>query len=85
VCRFSAATRQPWIDHSSKQIDMIAKFGFRALLWRRHAASDLLHSAGITDDANIFVAIDGKEQITELVKYVSHPSTRARHCARGGS
>jgi CPA2 family monovalent cation:H+ antiporter-2 len=69
------------IDYSSKQIDMIAKFGFRAY-YGDATRPDLLHSAGI-DEAKIFVvAIDGKEQITELVKYVLHTHPHVHVIAR---
>jgi CPA2 family monovalent cation:H+ antiporter-2 len=69
------------IDYSSKQIDMIAKFGFRAY-YGDATRPDLLHSAGI-DEAKIFVvAIDGKDQITELVKYVRHTHPHVHIIAR---
>ncbi|MFT5743943.1 MAG: CPA2 family monovalent cation:H+ antiporter-2 [Paracoccaceae bacterium] len=69
------------IDYSSKQIDMIAKFGFRAY-YGDATRPDLLHSAGI-DAAKIFVvAIDGKEQITELVQYVHHTHPHVHIIAR---
>ena len=69
------------IDYSSKQIDMVAKFGMRAY-YGDATRPDLLHSAGI-DEAKIFVvAIDGKEQITELVKYVHHTYPHVHIIAR---
>lgn len=56
------------IDFSSKQLDMLKKFGIRAYFGDA-TRSDLLHSAGLAEAKLFVVAIDGKEQITELVKY----------------
>lgn len=59
------------IDFSSKQLEMLKKFGVHAY-YGDATRPDLLHAAGI-DEAKLFViAIDGKEQITELAKYVHH-------------
>ena len=59
------------IDFSSKQLDFLRKFGIRAYFGDA-TRPDLLHSAGL-DEAKLFViAIDGKEQITELAKYIVH-------------
>ncbi len=63
------------IDFSSKQLELLRKFGISAYFGDA-TRPDLLHSAGI-DEAKLFViAIDGKTQITELVKYVrqNHPN-----------
>ena len=59
------------IDFSSKQLDMLKAFGFRAY-YGDATRPDLLHSAGIEDAKLLVIAIDGKEQITELAKYVHH-------------
>ncbi|MEM9582690.1 MAG: cation:proton antiporter [Pseudomonadota bacterium] len=56
------------IDYSSKQLDMLAKFGVKAY-YGDATRSDLLHSAGIAEAKLLVVAIDNKEQITHLVKY----------------
>ncbi len=56
------------IDYSSKQLEMLAKFGFKAY-YGDATRPDLLHSAGIADAKLLVVAIDGKEQITQMVKY----------------
>ena len=53
---------------------MLSRFGIRAY-YGDATRPDLLHAAGI-DEAKLFVvAIDNREQITELVKYVhqTHP------------
>jgi len=63
------------IDYSSKQIDFLAQFGFKAF-YGDATRPDLLHSAGI-DEAKVFiVAIDQKDQATALVHYVTqnHPN-----------
>ncbi len=59
------------IDFSSRQLDIIAKFGLRAYFGDA-TRPDLLHSAGIAEAKLFIIAIDGKEQITELVKYTVH-------------
>ena len=59
------------IDFSSKQLDLISKFGLRAYFGDA-TRTDILHSAGIEEAKVLVVAIDGKDQITELVKYALH-------------
>lgn len=59
------------IDFSSRQLDMLSKFGFRAY-YGDATRPDLLHSAGLAEAKLFVVAIDNKEQITELVRYVKH-------------
>lgn len=57
------------IDFSAKQLEMLSRFGIKAY-YGDATRPDLLHSAGI-DEAKLFViAIDEKEQITELAKHV---------------
>ncbi|MEM7291432.1 MAG: NAD-binding protein, partial [Pseudomonadota bacterium] len=58
------------IDFSSKQLDMLKKFGIRAYFGDA-TRPDLLHSAGLAEAKLFVIAIDGKEQITELVKYTT--------------
>lgn len=59
------------IDFSSAQLEMLKKFGYHAY-YGDATRPDLLHAAGIADAKLLVVAIDGKEQITDLVKYVGH-------------
>lgn len=59
------------IDFSSAQLEMLKKFGYYAY-YGDATRPDLLHAAGIADAKLLVVAIDGKEQITDLVKYVGH-------------
>lgn len=58
------------IDFSSKQLDMLQTFGIRSYFGDA-TRPDLLHAAGIGQARLLIIAIDGKEQITELVKYVT--------------
>ena len=57
------------IDYSSRQLDIIRKFGFHAYFGDA-TRPDLLHSAGIRDAKILVVAIDDKHQTTELVRHV---------------
>jgi len=57
------------IDYSSGQLEMLRTIGLR-VFFGDGSRSDLLHSAGIEKAALLVVAIDGKEQITELVAHV---------------
>lgn len=60
------------IDFSSRQLDIIRKFGISHAYFGDATRPDLLHSAGIADAKILIVAIDDKEQINELVKYAVH-------------
>ncbi|MEM6382577.1 MAG: cation:proton antiporter [Pseudomonadota bacterium] len=59
------------IDFSSKQIDNMSKFGV-SLFFGDATRPDLLAAAGIAEAKLLVVAIDDKEQITELVRYAIH-------------
>ncbi len=59
------------IDFSSAQLEMLKRFGAHAY-YGDATRPDLLHAAGIADAKLFVIAIDGKDQITELVKYVHH-------------
>jgi len=56
------------IDFSAKQLEMLSRFGVKAY-YGDATRPDLLHSAGISEAKLFVVAIDDKDQITELVKY----------------
>ncbi len=62
------------LDYSSAQLDMLRSFGFRAFFGDA-TRPDLLHAAGIDEAQMLVVAIDGREQATELVRHVvsHHP------------
>ena len=57
------------IDYSSRQLDMLRRFGVK-VYFGDATRPDLLHAAGIAEAKVLVIAIDGKEQITELVHYV---------------
>ncbi|WP_293446756.1 cation:proton antiporter, partial [Planktotalea sp.] len=61
------------IDYSFKQLDMLERFGVKAYFGDA-SRPDLLHAAGIHDAK--LIAIDNKEQITEMVHYIhtNHPN-----------
>ena len=65
------------LDHSSAQLDMVRTFGIKAFFGDA-TRPDLLHAAGIENAALLVVAIDNKEQATELVHYVhkNHPHVK---------
>ena len=66
-----AGHRATVIDFSSGQIEMLKKFGARAY-YGDATRPDLLHAAGI-DEASMFIAaIDDKDQLTAVVRYVHH-------------
>ena len=59
------------IDFSSKQLELISKFGMHAYFGDA-TRPDILHSAGIHEAKVLVIAIDGKEQITQLAKHAMH-------------
>jgi len=63
------------VDFSSAQLDMLRTFGVKAYFGDA-TRPDLLESAGIREAQQIIIAIDGKDQTTELVHYVhtNYPS-----------
>ncbi|MFK8029843.1 MAG: cation:proton antiporter [Gammaproteobacteria bacterium] len=59
------------MDFSSKQLEMLKAFDV-SVHYGDATRPDLLHAAGIGEAKLFVIAIDGKQQITNLVKYVSH-------------
>ncbi|MGH1467121.1 MAG: cation:proton antiporter [Cognatishimia sp.] len=57
------------MDFSSKQLEMLKSFNVHAY-YGDATRPDLLHAAGIAEAKLFVIAIDGRDQITELVKYV---------------
>ena len=57
------------IDYSSRRLQIMARFGFRHYFGDA-TRPDLLAAAGIAEAQLLVVAIDDREQISELVKYV---------------
>jgi len=58
------------LDHHAEQLDMLRKFGVK-VFYGDASRPDMLHAAGIEEAKILVVAIDEKEQSTELVRYVS--------------
>ena len=56
------------IDYSSAQLDALRRFGVK-VHYGDATRPDLLHAAGIDTAKLLVVAIDGRAQITELVRY----------------
>ena len=59
------------IDYSSSQLDMLRTFGLH-VHYGDATRPDLLNAAGIQDAKLFVIAIDGREQITELARYANH-------------
>ncbi|MEM9059779.1 MAG: cation:proton antiporter [Pseudomonadota bacterium] len=59
------------LDYSSAQLEMLRKFGLK-VYFGDAARPDLLHAAGIHHASVLVIAIDGKDQITEMVRHVRH-------------
>lgn len=59
------------IDFSSAQLEFLKRFGAHAY-YGDATRPDLLHAAGIADAKLFVIAIDGKDQITELARYLHH-------------
>ncbi len=57
------------IDYSSRQLDMLKRYGIVHAYYGDATRPDLLHSAGIAKARLLIVAIDNKHEIDELVKY----------------
>lgn len=57
------------VDFSSKQLDMLRAFGVQAYFGDA-TRPDMLHATGIEDAKVLVIAIDHKDQTTEIVHYV---------------
>ena len=57
------------LDYSTEQLEALRPFGVK-VFFGDATRPDLLHAAGIEEAKMLVVAIDGKEQITEVVRYV---------------
>ncbi len=67
----SAGMTPTVMDFSSKQLELLKVFDVQAY-YGDATRPDLLHAAGIADAKLIVIAIDDKDQITELTKYLCH-------------
>lgn len=57
------------VDYSSDQLEMLRGFGLRAYFGDA-TRPDLLHAAGIEEAKVLVIAIDDKESVTQLTRYV---------------
>ncbi len=57
------------LDYKSEQLDVIRAFGIK-VFFGDATRPDLLHAAGIEHARMLIIAIDDKENITEMVRYV---------------
>ena len=57
------------LDYSSAQLEMLRSFGLK-VYFGDATRPDLLHAAGIEEASLLVIAIDTREQITELTRYV---------------
>ena len=69
------------VDFSSAQLQNLRTFGFR-VYFGDATRPDLLHAAGIENASILIVAIDDRDQITELVHYVHHNYPKVHIVAR---
>jgi len=69
------------IDFSSKQLENLKAFDVHAY-YGDATRPDLLHAAGIAEAKLFVIAIDDKDQITALVKYVHHHYPKLHIVAR---
>ena len=58
------------IDYSSEQLEILRKYGLH-VHFGDATRPDLLHAAGIEQAKILVIAIDGKDQITELARYAA--------------
>ncbi|MFC1796674.1 cation:proton antiporter [Pseudomonadota bacterium] len=66
----SAGFKTVVLDYQSEQLEILRAFGIKAYFGDA-MRPDLLHSAGIAEAKVLVIAIDERESITELVRYVS--------------
>ncbi|MEO1656527.1 MAG: cation:proton antiporter [Pseudomonadota bacterium] len=69
------------IDYNSGQLEAMRKIGFR-VFFGDATRPDLLSAAGIATAKVVIVAIDGKEQITNLTRYIVQNYPRVHVIAR---
>lgn len=65
----SAGYNSTVIDFNSKRIDIMGRFGLKTY-YGDATRPDLLHAAGVANAKLFIVAIDNRDQITELTKYL---------------
>lgn len=66
----SAGFKTVVVDYQSEQLDVLRVYGIKAYFGDA-MRPDLLHAAGIEEAKVLVIAIDDRENITELVRYVT--------------
>jgi CPA2 family monovalent cation:H+ antiporter-2 len=66
----SAGYKTVVLDYQSEQLEMLRAFGIK-VYFGDAMRPDLLHAAGIEEAKLLVIAIDDRENITELVRYVT--------------
>lgn len=69
------------LDYNSGQLEMLRAFGVK-IFYGDATRPDLLHSAGIAEAKLLIVAIDDREQATELVQWVNRDHPQVHIVAR---
>ncbi|MEM7500876.1 MAG: cation:proton antiporter [Pseudomonadota bacterium] len=71
----SAGHKTVLLDHNSEHLERLSVFGVK-VFFGDASRPDLLHAAGIRDAEMLVVAIDDREQATEIVRYAAenHPN-----------
>ena len=69
------------IDFNSRRLEILERFGVKHYFGDA-TRPDLLHAAGIDEAAVLIVAIDNREEITELVRYVAETHPKVHIIAR---
>lgn len=67
----AAGYKSTVIDYNSRRIETLGRFGFK-VYYGDATRPDLLHAAGVANAKLFVIAIDDREQITELTKYLLH-------------
>ena len=65
----AAGYKSTVIDFNSRRIETLGRFGFK-IYYGDATRPDLLHAAGVANAKLFIIAIDDREQITELTKYL---------------
>ena len=83
VARILRALGKPVVvvDFSAKQLEMLRAFNVQCYFGDA-TRPDMLHAAGLADAKVLVVAIDNKDQITEVVRYVKHNYPKVHVVAR---
>lgn len=69
------------VDYSNEQLEMLRRFGLR-VYFGDATRPDLLHAAGIDQARVLVIAIDNKDAITELARYVHEHHPKVHVIAR---